>query len=359
MSTNTPFASLSAVAAALLALTGCDVEEPDAAEIGFRTSVDNSEALNGIYLNGIYLNGIYLNGIYLNGIYLNSALLNGATVGGVDYVGGVDPKGEAVTCVRIEDERGKINVINAEGGCDVDPSKGEESKGDKAIDTELTFSGPEGEYRLYIDDAYEVKDYPHHYDHLHLYHYVLSYEIKGENGWTGVTSPLCQDGAGNPTEALLLPGEWDQTTGVRTDESDTTVTVACRHAALAKCVEWGYRPGLPSEKDHHQACVHMVRADYEGTGEAHTANGTTIYVSDALGINVEDDEPGLIKEAEWGTDGAVCVNRSAFRRADLTGCDDPSDPTTCFPGVPECGGSPDDLSLTAPGALLVTAVMGS
>ncbi|MEZ4382085.1 MAG: ADYC domain-containing protein [Nannocystaceae bacterium] len=335
---------------ALLALSACD-EAADLGDVEFRAEVDNSAALNGIYINGIYINGIYINGIYINGIYINSALLGGATVGGVDFVGGLDPKGNAVTCTRLDETKGKISVISAAGGCDVDPQKGEEAKGDKAIGTMLEFTSPDGDYRLTLDDADEVD---------HLYRYLISVEFKDDaEGWTGETHPLCYDGLGNPTEALLLPGEWDQTTGERLDDSFTTLTVACRHAALAKCVEWGYLPGDAPTKDHHQACVHMVRADYDATGEAHTENGTTIYVNDAIGVNDEDDVEGLIKEAEWGVDGALCVNRAAFRHSELTGCEDPSDPATCFPGIPECGGDLSDRSLTMPGALLVTAVLGS
>jgi len=342
------YLSIITIAASLLPLTACDTQPIQ--EIEFRTSVDNSEALNGIYLNGIYLNGIYL-----NGIYLNSSLLNGATVGGVGFLDGLDPDGNQVTCVELDKKQGKLTVINGTDDCDDKPESDEKVKGEDVVDTELTFTSPEGEYRLYIDEAEKDPDHGGH--HLHLYHYSISAEVKGENGWTGVTSPLCYDGAGNPTEALLIPGSWHQGTGTRTEDSLNTVTVACRHAALAKCVEWGYPPG--EEPELHQACVRLVRADYEGIGDAHTANGTTIYISDDEDINTEDDDPDLVKEAEWGPDGAVCLNRSAFRRSDLTGCSDPSDPSTCFPGIPECSGSPTDLSIKTSGARIVTAVMSS
>ncbi len=356
MTTTFSSTTLLICAAALVVAPACDdMPECDAdpeERVEFRTSVDNSATVNGIYLNGIYLNGIYL-----NGIYLNSALLSGATIGGVDFLGGTDPDDNEVTCVELDDKKGKLSVISAEDGCDGDPSKDEEVKGDHVVGTVLTFSSPEGEYRLVIQAADEVNDYPHHYDHLHLYHYGIEYEVKGESGWTGETSPLCYDGAGNPTEALMLPGAWDHSTGTRTDTSNNTVTAACRHAALAKCAEWGYRPG--EEADYHQACVRLVRADYDASGTARTANGTTIYVSDDLGINTEDDVPGLVKEAEWGPDGALCVNRANFRRSDLTGCSDPTDAAECLPGIPECTGPDSDLSLSMPGALIVTGVVNS
>src|SRR5690606_3262165 len=101
--------------------------------------------------------------------------------------------------------------------------------------------------------------------------------------------------------------EYDRSTETGADQATTW---ACRGAALAKCVEWGYHPeGTVSStllSDHHQACTRMVRADYCGDGEHHTENGTVIDVDDSLGIN--EFETSWVIEAAWGEDGALCLN---------------------------------------------------
>jgi hypothetical protein len=65
----------------------------------------------------------------------------------------------------------------------------------------------------------------------------------------------------------------------------------------------------------------MVRADYCGDGTPHTVNGTPIDVYDGIGIQAPDTN--WLVDAEWGPDGALCVNspRSA-------GPDQP--PPSCF-----------------------------
>src|SRR5690606_31401908 len=99
-------------------------------------------------------------------------------------------------------------------------------------------------------------------------------------------------------------------------------TWACRGAALAKAVEWGYAPwrtaGGESLQAAHQAGVRLIRADYCGNGVTHTINGNPIDVSDKWGIQ----EPGTDWpiEAKWGPDGAVCLNtprRASWSREEV------------------------------------------
>ena len=91
-------------------------------------------------------------------------------------------------------------------------------------------------------------------------------------------------------------------------------TLTCTSGAIGKCVRWGYRPWeeVPSGPPLgalHEACVHMVRADYGGDGQTFTRDGTRIDYCDDYGINVCEPELDLAFEAAWGPDGAVCVAR--------------------------------------------------
>ncbi|PCC70575.1 hypothetical protein SAMN02745121_05540 [Nannocystis exedens] len=145
-----------------------------------------------------------------------------------------------------------------------------------------------------------------------------------------INQPLCVDGQGKRTRALLLGDVWDPATGAKTfPRPDKALTFACKDGALAKCVLFGYRPWATvngvSLADYHQACTRMVRADYCGDGQSHTTLGTPIHVLDQLGIQNADANTPYVVEAEWGPNGAVCLNPSNARKPNLTlGCNIPT-----------------------------------
>lgn len=58
----------------------------------------------------------------------------------------------------------------------------------------------------------------------------------------------------------------------------------------------------------------MVRADYCGTGVAHTQEGTQIDVYDQLGIQKRVNNSGMTFEAAWNPDGAVAIRRTPFSK---------------------------------------------
>lgn len=104
------------------------------------------------------------------------------------------------------------------------------------------------------------------------------------------------DARGNYTRA---PGKWFLT---------------CTSGSQAKCILWGYDPTAPGPRGenlapYYQACQNLVRAAYDGRGAAHTRDGTSIDLWDAIGIQIPDtvDDPAYTFEAGWGTAGAVCV----------------------------------------------------
>jgi hypothetical protein len=152
---------------------------------------------------------------------------------------------------------------------------------------------------------------------------LYNIDVFGEDiGW----GPACTDANGFPTQSILLDDVWNPKTGAKISPRPAgAMTMACRGAALAKCVEFGYAPwkvqaGV-SLADYHQACTRMVRADYCGDGQTHTVNGTKIHVLDQIGVQKVDPWAKYVIEAEWGPDGAVCLNPSNTRLANQTiGC---------------------------------------
>lgn len=239
----------------------------------------NGAAINGRYLNGVYLNGRYLNGRYLNGVALNGRYLNGATLNGSELVA-TDDAGTLV---------------------------GGESMVGATIQAGETIDGEPVTLRV---DAIDWGPG----DLADVTYYRFSYKLEGFSGWY----PVCTDVFDQPTRAILLAGRWDYREGVAGGGSHIAdpyaVTIACTGAALAKCVELGYKPwdesGLPMA-DMHQSCTRMLRADYCGTGEPSTSDGWQINVWDAYGVQASD--ANLIDfrfDAEWGPDGAVCLREA-------------------------------------------------
>ncbi len=169
--------------------------------------------------------------------------------------------------------------------------------------------------------------------------YFYTVQTNSSGSWQSA----CFDGAGNPTEAIAVEGNFDSTTGTRT--SDIGLTWACRGAAIAKAIEWGYRPWVNGTyKNYHQAAVRMIRADYCGNGEHHTSNGNPIDIADGLGIQTFDSAWNI--EAGWGVNGAVCLNtprKLYWPRTSINPCS----------SLPTCGTNP----IAQNGALLATKVV--
>ena len=100
------------------------------------------------------------------------------------------------------------------------------------------------------------------------------------------------------------------------------IRFTCTSGAEGKCallgyVPWGGEAPYPM-RALHQACVHLMRADYGGDGQPATQEGTLIHVYDRFGLRPFRQGTGMLFEAAWSANGAVCVahTRSA-RLADL------------------------------------------
>jgi hypothetical protein len=264
--------------APVVAFAGCTSTEVTATAIDQLTA-DNGISLNGISLNGISLNGISLNGISLNGISLNGISLNGTKVNGIS-LNGISLNGISLNGISLNGI--SLNGISLNGTDFIGAH----------LESTLT-SGDTLELR--IDDIAPLTD--HNAD-------VLAYEVSASTdaGWV----PLCgYEPDGSVKRALAVPGTWNLQTAAWSDDGEA-FSFACRHASVAKCVELGYKTWL-GYGDHQHACVRMLRADYCGDGVAHTVTGTPINLYDNAGVQVDTESWPV--DAEWGPDGALCVNQ--------------------------------------------------
>lgn len=143
---------------------------------------------------------------------------------------------------------------------------------------------------------------------------VLLHDLKVESagGWV----PMCDADAHGRRLAFPMAGRWD---GQRFVADKGAWFLTCTSGSQAKCRLWGFDP-WGRGKDGvgllplYQACQHMVRADYDGRGVAHTRNGTIIDGWDIHDVQAPDTaaDPAFAFEAGWGPDGAVCVARTRW-----------------------------------------------
>ena len=311
---------LLAIGCSLVLLAGCD--EADAVDTELASEHDeelddtaeeepDAEEPRGAVNNGFQLNGFQLNGFQLNGFQLNGFQLNGVD-NGDDSI--------AITEVKLKGFGNVVDTWLDEGNLHVQTDMESVLSGDELVDTRITFDVVEGDKKgkkIQINNVKEIAPGLLVYD----------IELKVEYGpW----NPLCYDTHGLATEAILVGSVWSSVTASRIHEaSEGLVTFACRDAAIAKCVEFGYRPWAEVEgvslSDLHQSCTRMVRADYCGDSVSHTLNGTGIHVVDQVGIQSVDPDVSYVVEAEWGPDGATCLNSANTRLAgEVAGCQLPA-----------------------------------
>ncbi|WP_143140930.1 ADYC domain-containing protein [Nannocystis exedens] len=273
----------------------CDVghipraDGPD--EVGVRELEINGFRLNGLRLNGFRLNGFRLNGFRLNG--------DAGTGDYIDLEMFQLHQGWTVTHAWLEGSELRVQT-----------STGTTLVGTQLVDSILHFGLVDGapkKRKLKIAGAALQSS------GLWLYDLQIKDDV-------GVWEPLCVDALGNATQAVMVGAVWDPSTGDRLPAVSGLVTLACRDAAIGKCAEWGYHPW--EFADHHQACTRMVRADYCGDGASHTIDGMVIHVLDEIGVEEAEANLDYVVEAEWGPDGATCLNLESTRLVGSTaGCE--------------------------------------
>jgi hypothetical protein len=266
---------------------------------------DNGRSLNGRSLNGRSLNGRSLNGRSLNGRSLNGVTLNATS-------------GERVTIGGVELARVALSGTVFSGWVD-GKSKGEpDFRGHGFVGSVwngVLSDGAAVELRV---DAIEPLPAPNG----DLFGYAMS--VATDEGWVSYCG---EEADGTPALAIPMEGVWNYGENARDagrydDDAQKGFTFACRHAAIAKCVELGYRPW---EKRHGKslqpltvACTRLLRADYCGTGVSYTLDGTLLDLSDDLGVQPVA-EPGWAIEAAWDENGAVCMSPGSGDRFVNTG----------------------------------------
>lgn len=151
-------------------------------------------------------------------------------------------------------------------------------------------------------------------DHADAEGDVFLYTVSSLDPADGAYKPYCLPDAKGRRYAIPLSGSWDSSR--RHLPSAGVITFACATGTLAKCVRLGYKPWKmvngASLSDYHQACVHMMSADYCGDGHPHTREGTAIDVWDRQGLQVRGSAPDLVLEAAWSPEGAVYVNKARY-----------------------------------------------
>ena len=311
-----------ACAAALLAMVGCDAQVDPREGDGVPPLTPQGE------VNGVLLNSFRLNSFRLNSFRLNSFRLNGDPGSG-DYIelSEIDLPGKA---------KAKYSSVQ-DSTLYIKTTDGDLLGRDELVGTVFSFTVREDD--LLIDRAVRITGVrqlsdegeapkKHKKKKKHKKQDweddgsdITLYDLEIREGGKGKWEPLCVDEQGEASEAVLLTDIWDPETGDRvTPRPPDAVTFACVDAALGKCAVWGYRPwaeqGGEPLADYHQACTRLVRADYCGNGVSYTTSGTPLHVLDQLGIEVKALDITYAVEAEWGPDGAICLNAENTRLPD-------------------------------------------
>jgi len=127
----------------------------------------------------------------------------------------------------------------------------------------------------------------------------------------------CMPGPDGRAQGFFIAGR-SSPGGMMQPAEPGTLELVCTAGGQAKCVRFGYRPwettpAGASMLDTHRACVRMLRGDYAGTDAPKTRDGTQVDVFDAHGIWPPENDKGLVFEAGWGPDGAVCVHHPRIK----------------------------------------------
>lgn len=290
----------------VLGCVGCDgVDDDDAADFGGAVVQARTAQWNDLRINDLRINDLRI-----NGARLSTSKLYGDTTDEYVQLNGIDVYGEG----RYTSGTILGSELTFDGGW---------IRGVDLIWADFDFTVREDGVTKHkwvtVNDADKVSG-------TDIWEYDLDLQV-GYGPW----EPLCLDSNGNPTRAILLADVWNPTTGAKISPRPSGgFTFACKGAALAKCVDFGYRPWASGTlADYHQACTRMVRADYCGNGTSHTVSGTQIHVLDQIGLQNVDPVAQYVVEAEWGPNGAVCLNPDNTRL--------PNQTIEC--NIPTCGAS--------------------
>jgi hypothetical protein len=146
--------------------------------------------------------------------------------------------------------------------------------------------------------------------------YALAYETGTAPVETVNVCPAVRDDP-DALAVTLISGEiYRRDEKVVIPEQPGWVTLACEDEAVFKMKLMNYGPsddfdnGAPASPDQRQATIKMITADYCGTGESFTAQGTPLLWKNAgETVSTGNLPPGAAIEARWDRNGAVCLGR--------------------------------------------------
>lgn len=108
------------------------------------------------------------------------------------------------------------------------------------------------------------------------------------------------------------------------------ITFACAGSAAAKMALLGYGPhaefednASPASVGQRQATLKMITADYCGTGDSYTEDGTPLLWENQSGTVELDESPGD-QEAIWTSTGALCLDTPRLVDENEVACSLPS-----------------------------------
>lgn len=128
---------------------------------------------------------------------------------------------------------------------------------------------------------------------------------------------LCPTQTLDDTSLVLLGDERYGADGSVQDDEEGFVSLACRGHALAKMSLLNYDPQRSHSSGHdaieREATLRMLRADYCGDGQPHTAPGTPLNWTDEGDNPFDDATMAATLEAVWTEEGASCLNKTQTR----------------------------------------------
>jgi hypothetical protein len=162
---------------------------------------------------------------------------------------------------------------------------------------------------------------------------LVSVDLNSLLGWKSVCSGSLLDPL---TAAVTILGNETYDNDTITVQPNRThwFTLACAGSAAAKMKLMGYGPQTkfdggtkPSTVAQRQATLKMITADYCGTGDTYTENGTPVVWNNSAGSVDSSDwhSPGDV-EAVWSSAGALCLDATRLADAEvdcsLPSCDE-------------------------------------
>jgi hypothetical protein len=274
--------------------------------------------MQGIQMQGIQMQGIQMQGIQMQGIQMQGMNLVGFSVSGATLDG--DP------LQRVRIQRGEVIADRSE-----DAVRGTGLVGAHFVAQVRNASATAtAEFRIADIESEDDKYDPT--DSGRTFLYTLEQRVPDDGSWR----PACPTDPDGRQAAIPIAATWNEH-GDRV-ESTTLFTFGCTTGVIAKCYRWGYRPWLSGYGDSmvamHQTCTRLARADYCGNGVPGTRDGTKINVWDrlpppgpiqkhgttkVLGIPLPLPPPGMLFEAGWNTEGAVCLSTARWLLQDGIG----------------------------------------